>query len=133
MRIRRSFFAAVLISAASMASAIAANFLPAGVDPGGFSRQGLDRVTAMLEAEVAQGTIPGAILLIQHHGKPVYYQGFGLRDPQTRMPMTQDAIFRLYSMTKPVTSVAAMMLVEDGRCRSRTPSTNSSRPLPTSR
>jgi CubicO group peptidase (beta-lactamase class C family) len=69
----------------------------------------------MLDAEVAHGNIAGAIMLIQHHGKPVYYQGFGVRDPQTQAPMTEDAIFRLYSMTKPVTSVAAMMLIQDGK------------------
>ena len=69
----------------------------------------------MLDAEVARGNIAGAIMLIQHHGKPVYFRGFGVRDPSTRAPMTKDAIFRLYSMTKPVTSVAAMMLVEDGK------------------
>ena len=98
-----------------MTPAPAASFLPAGTDHSGFSSEGLDRVTAMLDAEVAHGNIAGAIMLIQHHGKPVYYRGFGVRDPRTRAPMTQDTIFRLYSMTKPVTSVAAMMLVEDGK------------------
>jgi CubicO group peptidase (beta-lactamase class C family) len=111
----RCFLASVLITAMAVTSAPAASFLPAGTDHSGFSSGGLDRVTAMLDAEVMHGNIAGAILLIQHHGKPVYYHGFGVRDPQSRAPMTQDTIFRLYSMTKPVTSVAAMMLVEDGR------------------
>jgi CubicO group peptidase (beta-lactamase class C family) len=105
----------VVVAAIGVTPAPAASFLPAGTDHSGFSSQGLDRVTAMLDAEVAHGGIAGAILLIQHHGKPVYYQGFGLRDPQSRAPMTEGTIFRLYSMTKPVTSVAVMMLVEDGR------------------
>ena len=65
--------------------------------------------------EVATGKIPGAILLIQQHGKPVYYEKFGLRDVAAKLPMTDDTIFRLYSMSKPVTAVAAMMLVDDGK------------------
>lgn len=83
----------------------------------GFSAEGLNRVTEMLDREVGQGHLAGAIMLIQHHGKPVYYEGFGVRDPQTMAPMTADTIFRLYSMSKPVTSVAAMMLVEQGKLR----------------
>ncbi len=64
-----------------------------------------------------QGKIPGAILLIQQHGKPVYHEFFGVRDVATRLPMTDDTIFRLYSMTKPITSVAAMMLIDEGKLR----------------
>jgi CubicO group peptidase (beta-lactamase class C family) len=81
----------------------------------GFSPDGLKRVSALLDREVGQGHLAGAIMLIQQHGKPVYYEGFGVRDPQTMAPMTADTIFRLYSMTKPVTSVAAMILIEDGK------------------
>ena len=55
--------------------------------------------------EIATGKIPGAILLIQQHGKPVYHEFFGVRDVATRLPMTDDTIFRLFSMTKPITSV----------------------------
>ena len=58
---------------------------------------------------------PAPILLIQQHGKPVYFENFGVRDVATQLPMTADTIFRLYSMSKPVTSVAAMMLVDDGK------------------
>ena len=65
--------------------------------------------------EVATGKIPGAVLLIQQHGKPVYYENFGVRDVATELSMTADTIFRLYSMSKPITSVAAMMLVEEGK------------------
>ena len=73
------------------------------------------RVGDYIRNEIASGKIPGAILLIQHHGKPVYFENFGVRDVVTRLPMTADTIFRLYSMSKPITSVAAMMLVEEGR------------------
>jgi len=67
--------------------------------------------------EVATGKIPGAVVLIQQHGHPVYFENFGVRDVATGAPMTADTIFRLYSMSKPITSVAAMMLVEDGKLR----------------
>jgi len=81
---------------------------------GSFSRAGLDRVGDYVRNEISTGKIPGAILLIQQHGKPVYFENFGVRDVATKIPMSPDTIFRLYSMSKPITSVAAMMLVEDG-------------------
>jgi CubicO group peptidase (beta-lactamase class C family) len=80
-----------------------------------FSRQRLQRVGDYIRNEIATGKIPGAIMLIQQHGQPVYFENFGVRDVATRLPMTADTIFRLYSMSKPITSVAAMMLVEDGK------------------
>ncbi|GLH82011.1 serine hydrolase [Bradyrhizobium sp. SSBR45G] len=66
---------------------------------------------------MAAGNIPGAVVLVQQHGSPVLLQSFGFRDPASRAAMTEDAIFRIYSMSKPITSVAAMMLVDDGRLR----------------
>jgi CubicO group peptidase (beta-lactamase class C family) len=84
-------------------------------DPHTFSVEGLAKVSDYVRNEVATGKIPGAILLIQQHGKPVYSRNFGVRDVATELSMSADTIFRLYSMSKPVTSVAAMMLVEDGK------------------
>jgi CubicO group peptidase (beta-lactamase class C family) len=80
-----------------------------------FSPAKLARVSEYMRNEVATGQIPGAIVLIQQHGRPVYYEKFGVRDVESKNPMADDTIFRLYSMSKPVTSVAAMMLVEDGK------------------
>src|SRR3954453_11777738 len=80
-----------------------------------FSRAKLQRVGDYIRNEIATGKIPGAIILIQQHGQPVYFENFGVRDVATKLPMTVDTIFRLYSMSKPITSVAAMMLVEDGK------------------
>jgi len=80
-----------------------------------FSRAALDRIGDEVRNEVATGKIPGAILLIQQHGKPVYFENFGVRDPDTGQPMTPNTIFQIYSMSKAVTSVAAMMLVDDGK------------------
>jgi CubicO group peptidase (beta-lactamase class C family) len=82
-----------------------------------FSPEKLARVGDYIRNEIASGKIPGAILLIQQHGRPVYFESFGVRDVATKLPMTADTIFRLFSMSRPVTSVAAMMLVEDGKLR----------------
>jgi CubicO group peptidase (beta-lactamase class C family) len=82
-----------------------------------FSPERLTRVSDYIRNEIASGKIPGAILLIQQHGRPVYFEKFGVRDVVTGLPMSADTIFRIYSMSKPITSVAAMMLVEDGKLR----------------
>lgn len=81
----------------------------------GLWSQKLARVTEVVKAEIAKGRYPGAVALVARRGKIAYFEAFGQRDPQAGAPMTKDAIFRLYSMTKPFASVAAMMLVEDGR------------------
>src|SRR6202165_5439675 len=83
----------------------------------GLSSAKLQRVGDYFRNEIATGKIPGAVLLIQQHGHPVYFESFGVRDVDSKRPMTADTIFRLYSMSKPVTSVAAMTLVEDGKLR----------------
>src|SRR5437667_903264 len=75
----------------------------------------LERITEFFNNEVASGKLPGAVVLIQQHGKPVYLKCFGVRDVATRLPMTADTIFALHSMTKPITSVAAMMLIDAGK------------------
>lgn len=80
-----------------------------------FSAEGLERVRAYLRNEVATGKIPGAVVLIQQHGEPVLLESFGVEDVESRRPMTDDAIFRFYSMSKTITSVAAMMLVDEGK------------------
>ncbi len=80
-----------------------------------FSRIKLERLGDYLRNEIASAKIPGAILLIQQYGRPVYLESFGVRDVATRLRMSPDTIFRLYSMSKPITSVAAMMLAEEGK------------------
>ena len=81
----------------------------------GFSTDRLTRIGETLKADVEKGTIPGAVLLIQRKGKRAYFEAFGALDPETKAAMPKDGIFRIYSMTKPLTSVAAMMLMEEGR------------------
>src|SRR5258706_10420664 len=83
----------------------------------GMSSERLARPGPALKAQIANERFPGAVVLVARKGKVVYFETVGQRDPATGAPMSKDAIFRLYSMTKPFTSVAAMMLVEEGRLR----------------
>jgi CubicO group peptidase (beta-lactamase class C family) len=110
--------AVALIVVAPSVGATGTYEIPAGAH---FNQQKLQRVGDYLRDKVAQGKIPGAILLIQQHGKPVYHEFFGVRDVATQLPMTDDTIFRLFSMTKPITSVVAMMLIEEGKFRLNDP------------
>jgi CubicO group peptidase (beta-lactamase class C family) len=81
----------------------------------GLNPAALDRLSAVLGERVASGHIPGAVALVARHGKIAYHQSFGRLDPASDRPMTANAIFRIYSMTKPIVSVAVMMLWEEGR------------------
>ncbi|WP_372828626.1 serine hydrolase domain-containing protein [Polaromonas sp.] len=81
------------------------------------SSQRLDMITETLKADVAANKIPGAVLLVARRGKVAYFESVGKLDAATPAPMTKDAIFRIYSMSKPITTVAAMMLVEDGKLK----------------
>src|SRR5260221_12013825 len=80
----------------------------------GMSGERLARITTMLKKEIAEGKWPGAVVLAARKGKIVYSVAFGTQDKGANTPMKLDSIFRIYSMTKPLVSVAAMMLVEDG-------------------
>jgi CubicO group peptidase (beta-lactamase class C family) len=114
-------FAGRCLVAAALAVFLAAGWPPAGptesASPVGssFSRADLDRFGELVRNEVASHKIPGAVLLIQQHGKQVYLESFGVRSVATRLAMTPDTMFRIYSMSKAVTSVAIMMLVGDGK------------------
>jgi CubicO group peptidase (beta-lactamase class C family) len=87
----------------------------ASPEQAGFSATGLARIDAYIKNEIGQNKIPGAIMMIQRNGKTAYFNNFGVRDPNTKAAMTPDTIFRIYSMSKPITTVAAMMLVEEGK------------------
>ncbi|MBC7730801.1 MAG: beta-lactamase family protein [Bacteriovorax sp.] len=93
-----------------LASAQAADLPASRPEAQGMSWERLARISAMLKADVAANKIPGAVLLVARHGKVVHCDAVGKVGPSTDAPMTRDAIFRIYSMSKPVTTVAAMML-----------------------
>ena len=81
----------------------------------GLSSERFRHLMTTLRSDVEKGEIPGAIVFVARHGRIAWFEAVGMRDPQTKTPMTKDTIFRIYSMTKPITSVAAMILVEDGK------------------
>jgi CubicO group peptidase (beta-lactamase class C family) len=114
MRMRVAFLA-ILLCLSTGALAQAQSLPSAKPEQVGLSTERLNKVTAMLKADVEKGVIPGAILLVARHGKIAWFDTVGTRNPETRAPMTRDSIFRIYSMSKPITSVAAMVLFEDGK------------------
>jgi CubicO group peptidase (beta-lactamase class C family) len=81
----------------------------------GLLRSGLDRLRRVLKREIDQKRLPGAVAMIARQGKLGFLYAFGVQDPASAAPMQSDSIFRIYSMTKPIVSVAIMMLVEEGR------------------
>jgi len=81
----------------------------------GFSSDRLKRLTAVIQADIDKGAIPGAVMLIARKGKVAYFEALGFQDREKQAAMKTDAIFRLASMTKPFTSVAIMILVEEGK------------------
>lgn len=87
----------------------------ASPDQAGMSAERLARLSGVLKKEVEQDKLPGVVAMVARKGKLVYAEAFGLRDKDSKQPMKVDAIFRIYSMTKPLASVAAMMLVEEGK------------------
>jgi CubicO group peptidase (beta-lactamase class C family) len=107
---------AVLVSLALSLGGCAASLQPAASPESvGLSTARLKEMSAAFQSGVDKKEIPGAVVLVARHGKIAYFETFGYRDREAGAPMTRDAIFRIASMTKPITSVAAMMLVEQGR------------------
>jgi CubicO group peptidase (beta-lactamase class C family) len=81
----------------------------------GFGAQRLDRLRRVLQSEIDRSRLPGAVALIARHGKLALFEALGQQDPTSGVPMARDSMFRIYSMTKPIVSVAVMMLLEQGR------------------
>jgi CubicO group peptidase (beta-lactamase class C family) len=81
----------------------------------GFVATRLKRLSDRIEEGVKNNELPGAVLLIARNGKLVMFDSFGFRDKDAKVPMTNDTIFRIASMTKPIVSVAAIMLMEEGK------------------
>jgi CubicO group peptidase (beta-lactamase class C family) len=81
----------------------------------GLSTAGLARLGSVMRGEIERGRVPGAVALVARRGRLAYFESYGRRDPRSPDPMARDSIFRIYSMTKPIVSVAAMMLWEEGR------------------
>ena len=103
---------AVLLPLHALAAGLPAAAKPEDV---GLSSARLALIERTLRTEVETGRLPGAVVLVARKGRVAYLTSVGVRDPNSKAPMTPDAIFALASMTKPMASVAAMMLYEEGR------------------
>ncbi|MBI2738965.1 MAG: beta-lactamase family protein [Rhodospirillales bacterium] len=103
--------------AVSVALPAAAQGIPKAQSPEevGFVATRLKRLSDRIEEGVKNNELPGAVVLIGRNGKLVMFDSFGFRDKDAKVPMTNDTIFRIASMTKPIVSVAAMMLMEEGK------------------
>src|SRR5258707_330678 len=88
--------------------------IPAGAH---FNQDKLAKITEFFKNEVTTGKIAGANVLVQQHGKPVYHETFGVQDVVSKTPITDQTIFRLSSLTKAITSVVAMELIQDGKIK----------------
>jgi CubicO group peptidase (beta-lactamase class C family) len=103
---------ALMLGATPPARAEGTFDIPAGAH---FNQDKLAKVSDFFRNEVATGKIAGALVLIQQHGKPVFHESFGVQDVVSKAPISDKTIFRLFSMTKAITSVVAVKLVEDGK------------------
>jgi CubicO group peptidase (beta-lactamase class C family) len=116
-RCHAALLAAAWLIVSGAAPSRADDAVPAAPKPAVFSPEKLGRIDDFFNNEVATGKIPGAMLLIKQHGQQVYFKTFGMSDTDTGRPMTADTIFPLHSMTKTITSFAAMTLVDQGKLK----------------
>jgi CubicO group peptidase (beta-lactamase class C family) len=115
---RRAFALTALGIITAMTSPVArAADLPPRAAPEsvGMSSERLALIRRTVDAEIAHGELPGAVLAIARRGKLVYFETFGYRDKAADAPMAADAIFNIASMTKPMVAVGALQLYEQGR------------------
>jgi CubicO group peptidase (beta-lactamase class C family) len=117
---KRWMLTAALVGALVVATSSAWSQVILGLEqapPGqvGLSKQKLDRIHDALQQNIVDGKLAGTVVLVARKGKLIYADAAGFQDKEEGKPMALDSIFRIYSMTKPLVSVAAMMLVEDGK------------------
>ena len=106
----------VFIIALCAATAAWSQALPRA-EPGkvGLSAERLERIEQAFSREIDGGKLPGAVIMVARDGQLAYTKTIGFRDKDANAPLAEDLIFRIYSMTKPMVSVAAMILMEEGR------------------
>ncbi len=117
----------ILVASAALMLAAACQSTPTSVDPStsslvmgdaqalGFDPAKLAAITTAVDADVASGKLPGAYLLVGRHGQVAYQHGFGVQGPGQTTPTSDETIFRVFSMTKPIVAVTAMTLVQEGK------------------
>src|SRR5690606_26763011 len=87
----------------------------ASPESAGMSSQRLERIGPVLKEYVDEGELVGVVSMIARHGQVVHFDSYGVLDKDTGAPVAKDSIFRIYSMSKPITSLAVMMLYEEGK------------------
>ena len=119
---KRTFLAA-LIAAAFTASLHAAGSVASAskAEDVGLSSERLSRIREAVQRHLDARSLPGAVTLVARRGKIAHFEAHGLLDVEAKRPMPKDAIFRLASMSKPITAVAVMMLLEEGKIRLNDP------------
>jgi CubicO group peptidase (beta-lactamase class C family) len=110
-----AFFGALILGAPAVRADMGAPLATAPAEQVGMSKQKLDRIGTVLNQEIEQGKLPGVVVMVARKGKLVYSAALGFQDKETGKPMALDSVFRVYSMTKPMVAVGAMMLVEEGK------------------
>jgi CubicO group peptidase (beta-lactamase class C family) len=114
MHLARRFLFSLLL-AGVIGTAGAADLGSARPESVGMSSQRLDRLTTEMKALAESGEVSGVVTMVAKDGKVVHFAAAGKRELEGGSPMQKDTIFRIYSMTKPVTGVAMMMLLEQGK------------------
>ncbi len=113
---QRLRFYVLLLAVCTIAAPAAARDIPlAAPERAGMSAERLDRITEITQGYVDQGQLAGAITMVARHGKLVHFEAVGARGADDARPLQKDALFRIYSMSKPITAVAIMQLYEQGK------------------
>src|SRR5437660_4741109 len=112
---RRSIVIVPLLSLLAVGYAEASDLSTAKPEQVGLSSERLERIGQELRVDVERGRIPGAVVVVARKGRVASVQAVGFRDRAAGAPMTPDSIFRIASMTKPIVTVAALSLYEEGR------------------
>lgn len=112
---RQKIQIAVLLLAGLMATVVAQDLPTAGPESVGLSSERLERIGTAVQREIDEKRIAGAVTLVARHGRVAWFKAQGMADREAGKPMRPDTMFRICSMTKPITSVAVMMLYEEGR------------------
>ena len=116
-RVRAAFVVTVTVVFSLVVLRTSAETTMAKPEDVGLSSERLARITEMMKRHIAAGEISGGVTLVARHGRIVHFEATGVTDVDTRKPMTKDAVFRIASMTKPVTGVAIMMMMEEGKLK----------------
>src|SRR6202049_2073297 len=111
-----------LLALALVVSPLAANSLPAGKpEDSGVSSERLQRIHESIQRHMDAGDISGAVTLLARRGHIVHFEAHGLMDMESKKPMEKDTIFRLASMSKALTAVDGLLLIEEGKVRLEDP------------